>query len=293
MIRIGIKNSEKDLLIQEYIKNNPEVEHVIVFSPEQFRLDCEYEQYGWDDVIMYKYFYPLLEKIDNSYLLVINEMLRTANRSELTYSCLRHYLNQTPHRLIVNWFPMINDKNDFMVLLDLDHPGRFKGIGYSPGITDGIDVQGKDRRPEVEILNASTPERAFEEYAAERDRLFDSLGNKDPDTIPRRLHLYAGRFKEISAAEKYVARNKRFKAPNVTTYKDAPDGGRISIDIPFRRLELNDYLFRVNEYRLRFLATQLKVDQYYAGDLARWDREAGELIAEAGIYPERRRDGGA
>ena len=53
-----------------------------------------------------------------------------------------------------------------------------------------------------------------------KNELFDNLGNKDPDTIPRNLQLLAGDFKKKSNWTKYVARNKRFKLDNVFTYDE-------------------------------------------------------------------------
>ena len=65
--------------------------------------------------------------MDASYLLIINECLRTRKRSDLTYNCLHHYLNQTPHRLIFEYFPFVSDPNDFMILLDKEFPGNTRG----------------------------------------------------------------------------------------------------------------------------------------------------------------------
>ena len=80
MIRIGLKNSEKLSFVESYLRENPSITNIIVFSPKVFELPCDYEQYSWDDIIMYKVFYPLLERINNNYLIIVNELLRTAKR---------------------------------------------------------------------------------------------------------------------------------------------------------------------------------------------------------------------
>jgi len=285
MIKIGLTDDQKQAEIAKYREEHPEVEHVIIFVPEALPLISEYESYTWSDIIMYKVFYPLLERIDSSYLIVTSELMRTKNRNDLTYNCLHHYLNQTPHRLHFHWFPMIDGIEDVLILADMDYPGRYKGQGISKAILRELEMTGVDRRPSIEIISVDVPDNALDAYERERDKLFDNLGAKDPDTIPRKLHLWTGKYKKpmISTEKRYLARNSRFKLDNVMTYKDATDADRISIDLPLRRMVLNDYLTRVQADTIRFLTTPFKVDQYYAGELLRWHKMAGEIYAETGI----------
>ena len=285
MIRLGLSNAEKQAQIDTYLSQHGDIRHIIIFQPEQFALPGDYETYSWADIIMYKYFYPLLEKIDGTYLLIVNELLRNSNRSDLTYNCLHHYLNQTPHRLIFQYFPIIDAPEDILILADNDHPGKYKGRGFTPDMLRDLDIDGYDRRPAVQIDTVPVPDGALEAYCKERDKLFDNLGSADPDTIPRNLHIWCGRYKRpfLQPEKRYLARNQRFKLPNVATYKDARDAGRISIDIPHRRIDLNDYLYVSGAERIVFLSTPFKVDLYYAGELQRWHEMAGDIFAQAGI----------
>ena len=285
MIRLGLANDQKSAVIAGYLREHKDIETVLVFSPEAFPLDCAYEQYGWNDIIMYKTFYPLLERISGNYLIVVNELLRTSSRSDLTYNCLHHYLNQTPHHIVFQWFPIIDDAADMMILADNDHPGRYKGRGLHADIIGDLDIDGYDRRPQITVTPVPVPDGAEAAYVAEREKLFDTLGNRDPDIIPRHLHEWAGRYKKalIDQGKKYVARNQRFKLPNIVTYKTADDAGRISIDLPHRRIELNDYLYRTQADTINFLSTPFNVDKYYAGELTRWHEKAGEIYAQTGL----------
>ena len=62
--------------------------------------DVPIRQIEYNEVIMYRTFYPLLEEIGPDHLLVVNEFMRTRNRNDLTYNCLRHYLNQCGHTMV-------------------------------------------------------------------------------------------------------------------------------------------------------------------------------------------------
>ena len=56
--------------------------------------------------------------------------MRTSNRSKLIYNCAHHYLNQTPHRIIFEYFPIIENYEDFMILLNFENKGKYKGKGF-------------------------------------------------------------------------------------------------------------------------------------------------------------------
>ena len=293
MIKLGLTNEQKLSVIDSYRRENA-IAHTIVFSPTMFTLPGDWEQYTWEDAIRYKVFYPLLERINDGYLVVVNEMLRNKNRSELTYNCMHHYLNQTPHKIVFQWLPIIDDPANFMILADMDKPGRFKGRGLDDSVLEDIDISGYDRRPDNFVSWIHVSKQTLCAYEKKRDGLFDNLGSKDPDTIPRQLHLWTGTYKKpyLEPDQFYVARNQRFNLPNVTTYKDADRQNMTSVDLPHRRIELNDYLYRTESNLITFMATDLKVDQYYANELIEWDTKAGDLIAKTGIRPEGRGNSG-
>lgn len=286
MIFLGLNTKEKKELIQKYLNTHENIKHVIYFTGKGKEFPDESEEYTWEDIIMYKVFYPLLEKIDDSYLLVLNEILRTGKRSDLTYNCLHHYLNQTSNKIIFSYFPIIDNANDFMILADLEYVARYKGRSYSPEIMQDLHIDGVRQNPVIIINEVEIPVKAFGLYETQKEKLFENLGNKDPDTIPRQLHLWAGKWKKpyVESSKSYVARNSRFSLDNVTTYKNAVIRDCISIDIPHKRIEMNDYLYRTQAKEVVYLSTPLKVDRYYGQELMFWSEKVNKLYAEAGIY---------
>ena len=172
MIYLGLRNTEKQKIIIDYIRQN-DIRHVVIFSGEiggqigkksvrapsrAFHLDIEeigrntelevipyqygadapnsvsdrtIEQFGWAESIMYRVFYNLLGRIDNSYLIIYNEFMRNKNRSSLEYNCVAKYSTQTEHRLVFEYFPIIDEIEDFMILADLDSGQAYKGIGVN------------------------------------------------------------------------------------------------------------------------------------------------------------------
>ncbi len=289
MIRIGLSSNEKQKVLEQYLDEH-KIRKVFVLYFEKLKtnfhlkVDCEYIE--WKDIIMYKFFYRLLEEIDDSCLIVVDELMRTQNRSELTYNCAHHYLNQTEHKIIFEYFPFIEGQDDFMILLDFENKGRYKGHGFVFDHFEGVDIKVKHNP--IELIPTSVPVNEIQEaeYEEEKERLFDELGNKHPDTIPRNLHVYVGQWKKphIQWDEKYLARNTRFKLDNIKTYRELPTDERILVDFPVRRLELNDYLKRSGAKRIKFLTTGLSVDEYYENSLKSWLDRVGEFIAEASLH---------
>jgi hypothetical protein len=249
---------------------------------------CPIRQIGYKETIMYRTFYPLLEEIDESYLLVMNECMRTQNRSELTYNCIAKYTNQTPHRIVFEYFPFIAEERDFMILLDFSDSQRHKGQGFSDIDLGSIDVRCVRRRFTLtERLVEPMPIGASEAYEEQKEKLFAQLGNKNPDTIPRNLHVWTGRYKRdaIDPDQQYIARNDRYKLPNVTTYKNAQPGVDYKlIDMPHRRLDFNDFLRRTGQTDLVYLSTGFNIDRVYINNFREWAARLEGFYAETGIY---------
>lgn len=85
-----------------------------------------------------------------------------------------------------------------------------------------------------------------------------------------------------------MARNKRFKQRNITTYHDIRDSknnkNRIIIDFPCRQIEFNDYLKITKTDKVEFLSTGLPVDNYYQSKFEEWLSRLEEFYAEASLY---------
>lgn len=294
MIRIGLHEEQKQLEIQRYVQTH-DVENIIVFSPKKFFMTLPkfdgipIRQIEYDEVIMYRTFYPLLEEIGKKHLLVVNEFLRKSNRGDLTYNCLRHYLNQCGHQIIFEYFPFISKPDDFMILLDFDTQSMHKGFGFEWSMLNESDLLCQNQNLTLNVKSVPLPDGANEDYKKKRDELFDNLGRRDPDIVPRELHLYTGKWKKpfLSPDEQYVARNSRIKQPNIITYPKAEHGKRyISIDLPHRRLDMNDFLRRTGQTDIWYLSTGLSVDQVYIQDLKDWMDELEGFYAKASVYTE-------
>jgi hypothetical protein len=287
LIRIGLGPRQKQAELSTYIAQAG-ISKLYVFSPSAFAMtfavSCPVEYYDYNDIIMYKTFYPLLEKIDDQSLLVFNECLRTQNRSDLTYNCAHHYCNQTPHKLIFEYFPFIESKDDFMILLDLQDKGRYKGKGFDYAMLHDEDIRMRPHHIKMEPIMVNITEKDRATYERTKERLFANLGQKDPDTIPRNLQLLAGDMKKsaIEADRLYVARNGRFGRENVLTYNEVSSKGDYTvIDMHYRRLNMNDFLKITQMRRVRYLTTSLPVDNYYANEFIKWTARLEAMYAQA------------
>lgn len=83
-------------------------------------------------------------------------------------------------------------------------------------------VDGECRAEVIHPFHAGNLEKIVTEkdrarYEKKKEHLFDNLGDKDPDTIPRNLQLLAGDMKArvLDPEKLYVARNKRLRLDNV------------------------------------------------------------------------------
>lgn len=251
-------------------------------------LDVPIRQIGYNEIIMYRTFYPLLEEIDSDCLLVANELMRDKNRNCLTYNCYAKYTNQTQHRMVFNYLPIIESRKDIMILIDFHNSQLKKGFGISDIDLGEYDIQCVRMDYKIEVIPVPLPDGATEQYEAEKERLFEELGNKSPDTVPRQLHVWTGRFKKpfLEDGKNYIARNRRIKG--VEVFKDAIPGRDYTlIDIPFRRLDFNDFLRAAQQERIRYLSTGFGVDKVYIEAFENWRKELESIYAETGVYTGR------
>ncbi len=287
-----MNDTQKQQEIEKYVKTH-DIKSVIVFSPKKFEMtlpdlgDVPIRQIEYKEVIMYRTFYPLLEEIGKNHLLVVNEFLRTDDRSNLTYNCLRHYLDQCRHQIVFEYFPFINDTKDFMILLDFDTKSKRKGFGFDKEFLKGEDILCQNQHLNLNIDMVNLPAGAAEEYEKKKNGLFESIGNRDPDVIPRELHVFTGKWKkdEIRPELQYVARNARYKLPNVTTYPNVKPGQEyVLLDWQHRRLRMNDFLKHTGQHHITYVSTGLSIDNYYVKEFQAWLERLEEFYAEAGIY---------
>jgi hypothetical protein len=251
-----------------------------------YKLPCEIEYTEWQDVIMYKTFYSLLERIGETSLVVMEEFMRTRNRVDLTYNCAHHYLQQTPHKIVFEFFPIIESKEDMMILFDMEDKSRFYQKPFDYNLLQTEDVKIKPFKISFEIVPVETPQKATDQYEKRKAKLFDNLEQKDPNTIPRKLQLFAGNLKKaaVEPDKEYVARNKRLKLPNVFTYPIDRQGKFYVIDMHYRRLNFNDFIKNTQQKRISYLSTTLPVDNVFANEFIEWKARLEAVYAKASIY---------
>lgn len=291
MIRIGFETDQKQAVISEYLQDHSDITKVYVFFFKRFPValdvgDRPVEYIEYADIIMYKFFYRLLEEINDKSLIVYNECLRAQKRSDLTYNCAHHYSNQTPHNIVFEYFPFIDTPDDSMILVDFQAPGKYKGRGFDPAIIRGEDVATVERQYALETADLEPTEDDLARYERKKDELFEQLGQGDPDTIPRNLHIFAGGMKKKSIAPsgRYVARNARYGLPNVVTYKDIVEPGEyVILDFPHRRLDFNDFLKVSGMTDICFVNSGLPVDLYYIRMLREWMGRIEDFHAQTGL----------
>ncbi|NFV47574.1 hypothetical protein FDJ70_07790 [Clostridium botulinum] len=290
MIRIGLSKLEKEMEIKKYVQQN-NIKKVFCFYykdfPFKYDISCEIEYIEYADIEMYKFFYRLLEEIDNTSLIIMDECMRTQNRSELIYNCAHHYLNQTPHKIIFEFFPIIENEEDFMILLDFENKGKYKGKSFDYIYLNEEDIQMKPFDIHLETIKVEINEKDTERYEKKKEQLFDTLENKDPNTIPRNLQIFAGTLKKkaLNKDVKYVARNKRFKLDNVFTYKTIEANTKyIVIDTHYRKINMNDFIKLTKMNNIKYLTTGLSIDNYIISSFNEWKGRLKNVYAKASLY---------
>ena len=98
MIYLGLSSTQKLEVVEQYCLNNS-IQRIVVLTPPKFSFNLNipipHEHVFWgesglgvkNELVQYKFYYRLIQEIDHSTLLVINECLRTQNRHDLTYIC--------------------------------------------------------------------------------------------------------------------------------------------------------------------------------------------------------------
>ena len=286
IINIGYSYTDKKAIIENYVKEH-NIKHVIIFYPDKWQkieYDAEFVEYS--EIIMYRTFYPLLEKINDDYLLVFDECMRVKKRNDLTYNCAHHYCHQTSHKLVFEYFPIIDNLNDFMILLDFIDDGRYRNKSFNYDLLKDYPIGVKKRHIKLDKIYAATPtDKELLAYEKEKEKLFDNLGNKDPNTIPRNLHLFAGKRKKVTDDKYYVARTNRYKKENVVTYKDIINSQEcLIVDFPIRQMIFNDFVKKSNIQKLTFIHSGFKVDDVYYNKYSEWIKILEEFYVKADLY---------
>lgn len=190
MIYIG--EHDKVKIINDYLKNH-EIDKVYIIG-DDIELGIENKEcIKFSDTIMYKFYYRLLQEINKKSLIVLNECLRKQNRYDLTYNCIKKYLLQTTHRLVFNYFPVIKEEQDFMILYDMIQNNPFLRENYKY-ITKFENVIVNNVVFEITKTDVTLSDDVLKQYEVEKEKIIGQV-KKDPDIIPRHLLRFSEKSK--------------------------------------------------------------------------------------------------
>jgi hypothetical protein len=281
MIGLGFDESAKAARIAAHCREHA-IERVFVLTGERAPAPAVPEGVPcdvvtWTGIIKYVNYYRLLQEINRSCLVVVNECLRRQFRGELTYNCIRMYLNQTPHALIFQHLPIIDTWDDFAVLFDFETRSRWKRDKVTPELLREAIIEDVSPTITLSAQHVSVSAKTHAEYAKQRAELFAEARadvDKDPHNIPRALALVPGKDKARATdpAKRYVARNQRLKLPHVETYRDITgDGGaRTVLELPHNFVDFADFLSVTRQSEVEIMVADTKADAWYWQRYVAW-----------------------
>jgi hypothetical protein len=280
MIGIGFDKARKVQTVRAYVDEHG-LTHVVVLSPARIPLEFEgADQVKCTDIIKYTTYYPLLQAINPSTLVVVHECLRTQDRNDLTYNCIRHFLAQTDHVLVFQARPLIDTIDDFATLFDFVTKSRWKRTPFAELPLDEatIVIEPKTYAIEATLVEADAKTKA--RYTKDKRKRFDDIGLRDPHTIPRNLHLLGGKVRAsaMRSGRTYVARNARIKSPQIVTYRNVC-GPAAALDFPHRFIDWSDFLTLSGQTKVEAVVTDLKVDQWYLERFQAWCQRVNDAQA--------------
>lgn len=188
MKKIYIGEQDKLKIINDYLANN-DIDKVYVIGDD---LGIG-ENIKFSDTIRYVYFYRLLQEISQKSLIVLNECLKKQDRYDLTYNCIRRYCLQTLNVLVFNYFPIIKQEQDFMILYDMTQNNPFLKEPYKY-MTRFENVEIGAVEYNVKKTDITVSDECISAYEAEKENVVHQV-KKDPDIIPRRLLAFSEKSK--------------------------------------------------------------------------------------------------
>lgn len=285
MIYLGFNNKRE--IINNYIQKN-NIKKVFILSPKKFYFSYDKEFIEWNQIIMYRFFYRLLQEIDKDTLIVINECLRKQNRYDLTYNCIRHFLNQTNHQIIFQYLPIIEKFEDFFILFDFDTRTKWKGQ-KNKELLKNIEIKKNIIDIKLNKIEIKTDQKIKDIYNIQKEKLISNIGLKEPDTIPRNLYLFAGKYKLQNINQDnlfsdnnnfYVGRNNRFKLKNFKTFKESEYKEKYTIfEFCHNYIDFIDFLNLSKQTNFEVLLTDLKIDDWYIERYNSWIKELNNVYS--------------
>lgn len=288
MIAIGLPERTKGEVIAKACATRP-IRQIIALSPVRFQpsflCPIPIEWIDWAEITTYKVFYRLMQTIDTSTLLVVNECLRAQNRHELAYNCIRNFTYQTPHVLVFQHLPIIDSVDDVMILVDFATRSRWKRAPFDPAMVRDLEIRNEHSALSIAPLEVPITERIRSAYAKEKAALLQEVKDgpdKDPHLIPRNLLLVSGRAKlpAVRSNQAYVGRNNRFKLTNLATYREISIPCEHTVfELPPNAIDLADMLAVTHQSHVDALVADTKTERWYFDRYKAWVARVNDAAA--------------
>lgn len=282
MIHLGLEAEGKRERVNRYCAEHG-ITKVFALGPSKFQFELDGAEWiEWAQIILYRFYYRLLQEIGRDTLIVLNECLRTQNRNDLTYNCIRNFLNQTEHQLVFQSLPLIDTFDDFMILFDFDTRSRWKRSHWSEELRGELRLDALPSCPAIVPIEAPTDEATRVAYGREKRKLIDGIGLRDPHTIPRNLYLMSGRARlaQVEAGLNYVGRNNRFKIPGMLSYGETSYPQDCAIfEFCHAFGEFADFVSVSRQELIPAIVADLKVDRWYLERFQGWTGRVRDAYA--------------
>lgn len=284
MFYIGDWNKQK--IINFYVNNNDVRNVIVIYTKrlfENYNLNIEHEYIEIHDVHDYKNHYRLLQSVNRYTLIVLDNLLISQQRYSTEYNCIANLINQTPHRLVFNYFPFIENSNDFMILLDFYNRVKYKGERFDYELFKDFKYFIKPIEINLNFINVDVSDEDKETFNKERDRLFNEIGLKNPNIIPNTLSMLCGDIKHKNIEKvnnSFTSRNRRYK--DLTTYKD--DELNTILDFPTNRKDFVELLTKTRKKDINILTSELPMDKWYKEDYLKWLERLKEFYDKANVF---------
>jgi hypothetical protein len=276
MIYLGYNDEEKKNVINNYIKDN-KINNIYFITNEDLNINIDYDNIKYvvyKNIMKYAYYYRIIENTTRKTLIIINEILKDRNRYNLTYNCIRVFLNNTNHILIFNYFPIIYNREDFCSLIDFDTQTRFKYYKLKDIDFNILNIECKKIDLKLnkiyvsyDLFGKDTYLKSYLEY---KEDLFKNFSSKDVHVLPRKLQLFTSKIKNRFVKEKCISRTKSKK--NVS-FKSLPKEKLKIIDLPFNMVDLINYLYLSKIKEINVITTGFKVDLWFEDRVEKFIKE--------------------
>lgn len=217
-------------IVEDYLKNN-QIERVFIIG-DKIDLDpsVRVDHITYTETILYKFYYPWLKNITSNCLVVWNNAMRTRNRHDLHYNCIRQYMQQAEHRIIFEYFPIKEKEEEFMILWDMTLNNPFLKEAYAECDFSQGEIHLGDIRFDVRKTFVELDKEELVAYAAEKERIVGEV-KKDPNIVPRRLLKWVEALASKKTGGKYDTKKNIKPVMNVVVTNTGVDAyymGRLS-----------------------------------------------------------------